>query len=238
MQQKSYNFSDLIKMMKYLRSEKGCPWDKDQDYLSLRKYLLEETYEVLEAIDLNDEKKMCEELGDLVMQVVFYAQIASEKSSFDINDVVNAICHKMINRHSHVFGNDKAETPEDVFKNWNAIKNREKGPRDNISILKDVPVTLPALMRSYKVQQKAELLGLTQNTQEELSGRIIYMVQELMSAVKQKDKIGITDQIGDVLFELINLSRIFKIEPEIVLIEKTNKFIMTFEKCPENGGEI
>jgi len=130
-----------------------------QNHESLKKYLIEETYEVLEVIDLNDKKRLCEELGDLLLQIVFHAQIASEDNEFDINDVITGICRKMVQRHTHVFGTDKADTAEEVLANWEEIKKKEKGMESQTEVLKSVPSNLPALMRSYKVQQKASQVG-------------------------------------------------------------------------------
>lgn len=159
MLKEKYNFNDLLDVMARLRGENGCPWDREQTHESLRIYLLEEAYEVLEALDSGDMGKFCNELGDLMLQIVFHAQIASESGEFDINDVTTEICRKLISRHPHIFGNVVADTADQVLENWEAIKKKEKKLDSQTSVLKDVPANLPALMRSYKVQQKAAQVG-------------------------------------------------------------------------------
>ncbi|MDD4493962.1 MAG: MazG family protein, partial [Eubacteriales bacterium] len=147
MKNKKCTFDDLLEVMRVLRSEKGCPWDRVQTHETLKKYLIEETYEVLDAIDLNDKDKLCEELGDVLLQVVFHAKVASDAGKFDISDVIDGICRKMVSRHTHVFGDAKADTPDEVLVNWEKIKKKEKGQSSNTQVMKDVPKSLPALMR-------------------------------------------------------------------------------------------
>ncbi|MCR4436400.1 MAG: nucleoside triphosphate pyrophosphohydrolase [Clostridiales bacterium] len=224
-----YELKDLLEIMALLRSEKGCPWDREQTHESLKRYLIEETYEVLEAIDLNSSKKMCEELGDLLLQVVFQAQIASEKNAFNMQDVITAICRKLILRHTHVFGNDKADTPEEVVNNWEAIKKKEKGIKSHTEVLKDVPSNLPALMRSFKVQQKASQVGFDLDNAEDVFDKVLEEIQELKDVYKSKNVARITDEMGDVFFSLVNLSRFLDVQPELALSETTNKFIKRFE---------
>ena len=170
-----YTFEELVGIMKFLRSENGCPWDREQTHMSLKKYLIEETYEVLEVIDLNDKERMCEELGDLLLQILFHAEIASEEGAFDINDVITGISRKMVQRHTHVFGEDKATTPEEVVDNWEAIKRKEKGVDSHAEVLKNVPANLPALMRSYKVQQKAAQVGFDWDNIDDVYKRQMYI---------------------------------------------------------------
>lgn len=224
-----YSFSDLLEIMKLLRSENGCPWDREQTHDSLKKYLIEETYEVLEAIDLNDKDKMCEELGDLLLQIVFHAQIASEQGNFNIEDIITGVSRKMVLRHTHVFGQDKADTAEDVVENWEKIKRKEKGIKSNTDGLKDVPSNLPALMRSYKVQQKASRVGFDWDNADEVFEKVREEIDELKDVYKSKDVARINDEIGDVLFSIVNLSRFLDVQPELALTGTINKFIARFE---------
>lgn len=225
----TYDFSDLLKIMELLRSENGCPWDREQDHQSLKKYLLEETYEVLEAIDMNDKKKLAEELGDLMLQVIFHAQIGKEHRDFDINDVITGICRKLISRHTHVFGSDRADTPDEVVENWEAIKKREKGLKSHASVLRDVPHSLPALMRSYKVQQKAAQVGFDWDNIEDVFAKVDEEIQELKDVYNSKNVERITDEMGDVFFALVNLSRFLSVQPELALTRTINKFIERFD---------
>lgn len=224
-----YSFSDLLGIMALLRSEEGCPWDREQTHESLKRYLIEETYEVLEVIDLNDKKRLCEELGDLLLQIVFHAQIASEEGSFDVNDVITGICRKMIMRHTHVFGEDKASTPDEVVDNWEAIKKREKGIKSHTGVLKDVPANLPALIRSYKVQQKAAQVGFDWDNIDDVLNKVDEEIKELKDVYNSKNVERITDEMGDVFFALVNLARFLKIQPELALTGTINKFIKRFE---------
>jgi len=224
-----YEFSDLVEIMKLLRSEKGCPWDRDQNHESLKKYLIEETYEVLEAIDLKDKDKLCEELGDLLLQVVFHAQIGSEEGTFNIDDVITSICRKMILRHTHVFGGDKAETPDEVVDNWEAIKRKEKDVKSHTEVLRDVPSNLPALMRSYKVQQKAAQVGFDWDNIQDVFDKVDEEIRELKDVYTSKNVERISDEMGDVFFALVNLSRFLKVQPELALTGTINKFIKRFE---------
>lgn len=224
-----YSFSDLLEIMKLLRSENGCPWDREQTHDSLKKYLIEETYEVLEAIDLNDKDKMCEELGDLLLQIVFHAQIASEQGTFNIEDIITGVCRKMVLRHTHVFGQDKADTADDVVENWEKIKKKEKGIKSNTDVLKDIPSNLPALMRSYKIQQKASRVGFDWDNVDEVFEKVREEIDELKDVYKSKDVARINDEIGDVLFSIVNLSRFLDVQPELALTGTINKFIARFE---------
>jgi tetrapyrrole methylase family protein/MazG family protein len=174
-----YTFSDLLDIMKLLRSENGCPWDREQTFDSIKKYLIEETYEVLEVIDLKDKKRICEELGDLLLQIVFIAQIAREEESFTIDDVITEISRKMVLRHPHVFGEVKAENSDEVLTNWEQIKKKEKGIESQTDVLKDVPSNLPALMRSYKVQQKAAQVGFDWDNIEDVLKKVDEEILEL-----------------------------------------------------------
>ena len=224
-----YDFQDLIEIMKLLRSEKGCPWDREQTHQSLKKYLIEETYEVLEAIDQEDREKTCDELGDLLLQIVFHARIAEDEGKYDMNDIITGICRKMILRHEHVFGENKADTADEVVDRWEAIKKKEKGLQSQTGVLKDVPSNLPALMRSYKVQQKAAQVGFDWDNIDDVFKKIYEEIQELKDVYTSKNVVRISDEIGDVLFSVVNLSRYLKVHPELALTGTINKFIKRFE---------
>lgn len=229
MLKEKYSFSDLIDIMAHLRSAGGCPWDREQNHDSLKRYLIEETYEVLEAIDSKNTGGMAEELGDLLLQIVFHAQIGREEGTFDINDVIDGICRKMVLRHAHVFGDDRADTADEVVDKWEAIKKREKGQRTQTSVLKGVPSNLPSLMRSYKVQQKASQVGFDWDNVEDVITKVDEEIQELKDVYKSKNVERITDEMGDVFFALVNLSRFLDVQPELALTGTVNKFIKRFE---------
>lgn len=224
-----YDFNDLLDIMAQLRAENGCPWDREQTHESLRIYMIEETYEVLEALDAGDTSKFCNELGDLLLQIVFHAQIAKEHGEFDITDVISDICRKLISRHTHIFGDAKADTPDQVVENWEAIKKREKRLKNHTGVLKDVPSNLPALMRSYKVQQKAAQVGFDWDNIEDVFSKVDEEIRELRDVYKSKNVERITDELGDTMFALVNLSRFLKVQPELALTGTISKFIRRFE---------
>ncbi|HHV99942.1 MAG TPA: nucleoside triphosphate pyrophosphohydrolase [Clostridiaceae bacterium] len=233
-----YEFSDLVDIMKTLRSENGCPWDREQTHESLKKYLIEETYEVLEVIDLNDKDRLCEELGDLLLQIIFHAQIAAEDGKFDINDVITGICRKMIQRHTHVFGDAKAENADEVLTNWEAIKKKEKGQKSQTEVLRSVPANLPALMRSYKVQQKAAQVGFDWDNIDDVIAKVHEEIKELEDVYKSKNVERIIDEMGDVFFALVNLARFLKVQPELALTQTINKFIKRFEYIEQESQKM
>lgn len=229
MKKDRYDLNDLVDIMALLRSVNGCPWDREQTHESLKRYMIEETYEVLEQIDKKNSTKLCDELGDLLLQVVFHAQISTENGEFDMGDVITGICRKLISRHTHVFGEAKADTSEKVLENWEEIKKREKGIENHTGVLKDVPSNLPALMRSFKVQQKAAQVGFDWDRVEEVIAKVDEEIQELKDVYKSNNMERITDEMGDVFFALVNLSRFLKVQPELALTGTTNKFIKRFE---------
>lgn len=229
MLKEKYTFEDLLDIMKLLRSENGCPWDREQNHETLKKYLIEETYEVLEAIDLKDKDRLCEELGDLLLQIVFHAQIGQEQKEFTMDDIITGVCRKMVLWHTHVFGEVKANTADDVVANWEEIKKKEKGMKSQTEVLKSVPSNLPALMRSYKVQQKAAQVGFDWDDIEDAFSKILEEIDELKHVYKSKDVERIKDELGDALFSIVNLSRFVKVQPELALTGTINKFIKRFE---------
>lgn len=226
---KKYNYNDLLNIMEKLRSPDGCPWDREQDHKSLKRYLIEEAYEVLEAIDAEDPDMLCEELGDLLLQVVFHAQIAKENGQFSMDDVIHGVSNKMVNRHRHVFGDKEAETADDVIRLWEEIKKEEKGQKTQTKVLKDIPGNLPALMRSYKVQEKAAQVGFDWDKPEEAFKKLEEEVAELKKACESGDQAEIEEEMGDLLFAAVNVARFYKVQPELALTATINKFIKRFE---------
>lgn len=242
MEDNRYSFKDLLDIMTRLRAPDGCPWDREQDHKSLKRYLIEESYEVLEAIDEENPDKLKDELGDLLLQVVFHAQIAKEAGTFDMDDVIDGVCKKMISRHRHVFGDEEAQNSDDVMKIWEEVKKSEKGYKTQTQVLKDVPSNLPALMRSFKVQQKAAQVGFDWDNTEDAFKKILEETNELSQAYKQGDPAYIEEEIGDLLFAVVNVARFLKVQPELALTATVNKFIRRFEyvetKAREQGKNL
>ncbi|WP_461831718.1 nucleoside triphosphate pyrophosphohydrolase, partial [Aquifex sp.] len=184
---KRYTFEDLVKVMEELRNK--CPWDREQTHESLKKYLIEEAYEVLDAIDSKDDEKLKEELGDLLLQVVFHSQIARERGAFDVNEVIDTLVKKLIERHPHVFGNEK---PEDVLKNWEKKKMEKRK-----SIFEGIPKHLPALMRSQKLQDRVSQVGFDFENINQVFEKIQEEINELKESLEKNDKENIKHEIGD-----------------------------------------
>lgn len=226
---KQYSFNDLVDIMALLRSENGCPWDKEQTIDSLKKYLLEESYEVLDAIDDGDKHKHYEELGDLLLQIVFQSQVAKDESLFTINDVINSICQKLIVRHPHIFGKEKVSSSSEVLKKWEEIKAEEKGIESYTQAMNQIPKNMPALLRSYKVQKKAKEVGFDWDNVEPAFEKVYEETLEVKEAHKANDKNKISEEIGDLLFSVVNVSRMLDVEPETALSQTTKKFINRFE---------
>lgn len=224
-----FDLGHLVKIMDILRGPEGCPWDREQTHDSLRQNLLEETYEVLEAIELGDYDKIVEELGDVLFQVVFHSKIGSEYGEFDIRDVITGICRKMIERHPHIFGDVSVKDTNQVLDNWERIKKKEKGMVNNTQILKDIPSILPALMRAYKVQKKAAMVGFDWDSIEGAEKKIKEEMQELKYAYESHNEDKINEELGDLLFSVVNVARFLKVEPELSLKGATEKFIKRFE---------
>ena len=224
-----FDFGHLVKIMEILRSPEGCPWDREQTHESLKQNLLEETYEVLEAIDMEDYDKIIEELGDVLLQIVFHSQIGQEHGEFDIRDVTTGICRKMIDRHPHIFGDVIVKDAEQVLENWEEIKKKEKRHTSHTQVLKDVPAILPSLMRAYKVQKKAALVGFDWDSIEDVVNKLEEELAELKDAYQEGKEEKISEELGDLLFSVVNLARFLKVEPELALRATTEKFIARFE---------
>jgi tetrapyrrole methylase family protein/MazG family protein len=220
------NFQKLVDIMTLLRSKDGCPWDKVQTSESIKPYLIEETYEVIEAIDEKDPVKMKEELGDLLLQVVFHAQIAKDRGEFDINDVIDKISDKMVSRHPHVFGDAKFETPEEVTKQWQDRKREEGKLKD--SALEGVPKELPSLLRAHRLQSRAAKVGFDWAKVEDVFEKLDEELEEFKEALEKKDKKEIEDELGDIFFVLVNISRFVGVNAEEALRKTISKFISRF----------
>jgi len=241
-------FEELVGIMEKLRGEGGCPWDRKQSYGTLRAYIIEEAYELVEAITNGLPDKIKEESGDLLLQIVFIASIAKEKSQFDINDVINSLCGKLIRRHPHVFANESAADSDEVLRNWERIKLEEKkvneaNPSDDKrnSILSGVPGALPALLKAYRIQEKAAHVGF--DWEKEDISPVLLKIQEEMAeivkAVEEKDAICIEEEVGDLLFASVNLARHLEVNPDVALGRANEKFILRFyeiEKLVAESG--
>jgi nucleoside triphosphate diphosphatase len=217
-------FEMLVQVMSRLRAPGGCPWDRKQSFDTLKSYLLEETYELLDAIDARDWRGVSEELGDLLLQPVFLAEIAAEKGLFTISDALDAINEKLVRRHPHVFGNAVAETPEDVKQRWDEIKKHEKpaGTSSGKSVLDGVPRNLPALVEAEKIGQKAASIGFEWPDIGGVMEKLQEEAAELVSAKEAETQEHIEHELGDVLFTVVNLARFLKVDPEQAL-RKTNR---------------
>ncbi len=224
----SYGFEDLVEVMEILRSKDGCPWDREQDHHSIRDDLIEETYEVIEAIDTDDPVLLREELGDVLLQVVFHARIEEEKDSFNINDVANDICVKLIHRHPHVFGDISVSGSSEVLSNWEKIKSDEKERKTVTDKLKAIPPMLPALMRAAKVGKKAACFDFP--TADDVMDKIAEEMVEVSEAMESQDNAAIEEEIGDLLLSVTSLCRKLGVKPEDALNKATDKFIARFEK--------
>ncbi|NLZ92885.1 MAG: nucleoside triphosphate pyrophosphohydrolase [Firmicutes bacterium] len=234
-----YNISDLLQVMRILRSEHGCPWDQEQDHISLKPYLLEEAYEVLEAIDKGDKENFCEELGDLLLQIVFHSEIAAESQDFTFYDVIERITEKLKRRHPHVFGNKEAKTAAEVLRTWEQIKKEEKKERTSLFT---VETYLPALLRAQKLQRQAssvgfdwpEIKGAWEKLQEELI--------ELKDAYNKGNAAKIEEELGDLLFAVVNVARFLDVDAEQALAAAINKFFQRLrfveEQVQAEGGEM
>ena len=225
------SFDNLVQIMRALRAPGGCNWDRAQTSHSLLPYMIEETYEVIEAAESNNLLKLKEELGDVLLHILFQAEIAEEKGAFNIFDVVSIITQKMIERHPHVFGDRKDLTPEEVRENWEAVKlsKRQKENRQE-TILSGVPKTMPALLKAYRVQEKAAQFGFDWENTEEIFDKIDEELQEFKSALKENNVPAIREELGDLLFSLVNFARHLHTEPESCLNGTIKKFTERFDK--------
>ncbi len=228
-----------------LRSPRGCPWDRRQTHQSLRTYLLEETYEVLEALDSGDDAQLAAELGDLLLQVVFHAQLAREAGRFDVRDVIEHIHTKLVRRHPHVFGRVRANTATQVLKNWEQLKAEERLARRGVSqaaekaapsLLDGLPPALPALLEAYQLTRRASRVGFDWDDVAGLFEKLQEEAAELRRALGQADRVGLEEEVGDLLFVAVNVARFLDIDPEIALKQANRKFSARFRQMEQQAA--
>jgi MazG family protein len=233
----SKTFDELVSVMSRLRAPGGCPWDREQTYASLAQYLLEEAYETFDAIQeadqTGDTRNLREELGDILLQVVFHSTIAAEKGDFTIDEVAGGVTQKLILRHPHVFGDAHLETASDVLNNWDTLKANERkasGKKEvkTDSILDDVPIHFPALLEALKLTKKAAKVGFDWEDAEQIFDKLDEETGELKTAIAENDAEKIDEEIGDLLFVIVNLARKFEVEPETALKKTNRKFRRRF----------
>lgn len=225
---------ELLKLMERLRAPDGCPWDREQDFHTLIPYIIEEAYEVVEAIEVEDKGKLQEELGDLLFQIVFLTQISREEGWFGMKDVISASLDKMIRRHPHVFGNEQAKDAKEALSRWRAVKEKEKNKDKEGSFFKEIPPQLPAIMRAQKVTEKASRVGFDWKETKDVLDKVEEERREFEEALKEGDKKRIEEELGDILFALVNVGRFIDIDVEHSLRKATNRFISRFDYIVEN----
>ncbi len=231
-------FGRLLDVMDELRVK--CPWDRKQTNESLRPNTIEETYELCEALIKDDKPNICKELGDVLLHVVFYAKIGSETNDFDIKDVCDQLCEKLIYRHPHVYGTAKAESAGEVVANWEQLKQHEKG--GNKTVLSGVPNSLPTLIKAYRIQDKARAVGFDWSQREDVWQKVKEEIGEFEAEVGNMDKERATKEFGDLMFSLVNAARLYHINPDNALEHTNQKFIRRFgyveQKAKEQGREL
>ena len=235
-----HGFDDVMRIVRRLRAPNGCPWDREQTHESLKNALLEESYELIDAIDEDDDAHICEEMGDVLLQFALHAAIAEEQSAFTARDACTELVEKLIYRHPHVFGNIRVSGSDEVLKNWDALKMSQRKQTTQTEVLKSVPKSFPALLRSRKVQKKAADIGFDWENAQQAFYKIGEETEELRAAMEQNSNID--EEMGDLLFAAVNVARLMKLEPEFLLMQATDKFILRFEKMEElakiQGNEL
>ncbi len=226
----NYNIDDLLEIMRILRSPGGCPWDMEQTHASIRKDFIEEVYEVIEAIDLEDTELLREELGDVLLQVAFHCQIEKENNNFTFNDICDELCKKLIVRHPHVFGEVTVSDTGEVLKNWDSIKKETKGQETYTDTLESVAKSLPALMRAQKLGKRAMRAGMDFKCKEDAFECVKLETLELEQAIQSGDKQQIEEEFGDLLFSCVNTARHLDIDAEETLTKASEKFIKRFKE--------
>ncbi len=233
-------FARLVAIMERLRSPGGCPWDREQDFSTLRRYIVEEAYELVEAIESEDGKNVMEESGDLLLQVVFISQIASEQGLFTIKDVLDAICSKLVIRHPHVFGDIDVADSDEVMRNWEAIKSVEKRKNgSDSSILSGIPRSLPSLLKAYRIQERAAKFGFDwpAGDTRPVIGKVREELGEIEQAIENESRDGVLEEMGDLFFALVNLSRHCGLNPEEALQQACGKFSQRFKLVERSVAE-
>ena len=237
-----YNFEDLVNIMKILRGENGCPWDREQTHKSIRRDLLEETYELIEGIDKDDAEMIREELGDVLLQVVFHSDIANSNGNFSINDVCTDICKKLIVRHPHVFGDVKVTGTENVLSNWDAIKKETKKQKSDTEVLRSVSPAMPALMRADKLGKKARKMGFDFDNAQEAMLKVSEEINEVNEALQSGNTADIQEEFGDLLLAVVNAARLAGVDSEEALYNANEKFLKRFQKveelCVKSGHSV
>lgn len=223
----------LLQIMRRLRGENGCPWDKEQTHDTLRPYAIEEAYEVAEAVQNRNIPALVDELGDLLLQVVFHATIAEEAGTFNMDDVIQAICSKMERRHPHVFGDLHVENSAEVLINWEAIKKQERKNQPQTSALDGIPKALPALMAAGKMQSKAAKAGFDWSDIRDVWDKITEETNEVKQAAAMNDKAAVTEEVGDFLFAAVKMARFLDVEPETALLQANLKFSRRFQQMEQ-----
>ena len=241
-------FKGLLEIMDRLREPDGCPWDREQSYATLRGYLLEEAYEVAQALDDGDETALCEELGDLLFQIVFLSRIGKENGAFTAADVVRSIATKMVRRHPHVFGGAQVRDSDDVLRNWEEIKREEQreknrgGAEGQPGVLDGVPAALPALLKAYRIGTKTARVGFFWKSDDQILEKIDEELAELRDSLAESDRDGVREELGDLMFTLVMLARHVGIDPEDALENSNRKFTGRFRRLEEilrtEGGRV
>lgn len=219
---------DLVDIMGKLRGNPGCPWDKSQTHETLKPFLIEEAYEVIDAIDRNNKKDLIEELGDLLLQIVFHSRLAQERGDFDMGDVIEGVCNKMIRRHPHIFGDITVVGTDEVLRNWEDIKLEEKDMKTEAQSMMNLPETLPALMKAFKVQEKAARVGFDWDDVSGAFDKVYEELDELKEVYNTGNSDKIREEMGDLLFACVNVARFLEVEPELALRDAVKKFIRRF----------
>jgi len=236
------SFDDLVGIMARLRAEGGCPWDREQDHQSLTPYLLEEAYEVVEALDHGSDEKLCDELGDLLLQIVFHAQIATEEERFTIRDVAARICEKLRRRHPHVFAEVQVRDSDEVVHNWEAIKRAEPPNADRVSAVDGVPAALPALLRATKVQKRAAKVGFDWDDAHGPAEKVREELGEVEQAAGEGDQARVVEEIGDLLFAVVNLARLLEVDSEgalrLTVLRFAERFRAMEQMAEAQGAEL
>ena len=233
----AYDVGDFRRIIELLRAPGGCPWDREQTHESVRRNLLEEAYEVCEAIDQQDPEHLKEELGDLLMQVLFHARMEEEKGVFSLDDVADAACKKLIYRHPHVFGTASVSGSEEVLKNWDELKRREKSQTTASKAMEDVARSLPALWRAEKIQKKAKKAGFDWPEVSGATDKLSEELEELRSAMEEGDPLHIQEELGDLMFTIVNIARFVDVDPEKALHASCDKFVSRYAGMEELARE-